>query len=97
MTMTLWTADPEARALLAQAAITPPARIVRKDPFGDKWEECTGKLARDLRRVRNRYLDQALKLSDETGDESEFSANLLLSVETAVDAAVGDYQARRAA
>lgn len=94
---TPWTQSETARALLAEAAANPPVIETRKDRFGDPYRRAPGRIARDLRKLWNDALGEALRIGDETGDYSAFDEMADVTPEVAIERAVAGAQIRRAA
>jgi hypothetical protein len=88
MTMpALWPSHPLAQALLAEAVANPPEKHGFKYAHGDHDLRYTGKIVRDLRKVRNDFLNAALRSGDASGDHSSFVRNNALTVDRAIDEA----------
>jgi hypothetical protein len=86
--MNLWTEIPEAAALLHAAVAHPPAAHEFKDVHGDREWRYIGRIPRQLRSIRERFLEDALAAGDKSKNYAPFARNDRITVTRAIDEAL---------
>lgn len=86
-----WINDPEARDLLALIVRNPPKQREEKTRYVTSVESrmvYTGGLVRDLRRVRQRYMELLFESCERYGDYTAFKEECGLTVDQAIEQAL---------